>query len=105
MNMAFNRSLRPAQREPRFYRLVVFFERLCEAAEFSNSLLVNLLEPPIKAVTLSLSQHRRTFLDQFIGLTDLLIGLTQLGQILLLPLQTLLFLKGNPMRGISRITE
>jgi hypothetical protein len=55
------------------------------------------LEPRIKALSLPLSQHARKFLDQQIGLADLLIRFAELGKILLLPLQALIFLKGDPM--------
>ena len=73
---------------PALTAVVVFFERLCEVAEFCDSLLFGLLEPGIKAFPLPLSEHARKFLDQFVGLSDLLICLTQLCQVLLLPLQT-----------------
>src|SRR6516165_5590576 len=42
-------------------------------------------------------QHRRELLDQFLGRTKLRIGFAQASQIVFLPLQTLLFLKGDPM--------
>src|SRR5579859_5959582 len=95
--MALDRSLRPSQRESGLYRLIIFFERLRKAAQFGDALLFHLLEPRIKAFPLALSQHGRKFLDQFIGLSDFLIGFAELGEIFLLPLQALLLLKRDPM--------
>ena len=97
MHMALDWTLRPDKRESRLHRLIIFFERLRKAAQFRDSLLINLFQPCIKAFPLALSQHGRKFQNQFIGLLDLLIPLAQLGQILLLPFQTLIFFKGNPM--------
>lgn len=95
--MTLNRTLRPGERESRLHRRVIFFERLCKAAEFGDAQLFNLLEPGIKAFPLPLSQHGRKFLDEFIGLSDLLICFAELGEILLLPFQALLFFKRDPM--------
>ncbi len=64
MNMTLNWTLRPGERESGFHRLVVFFDRLCKAAQFRDSLLFNLFQPRIKAFPLPLSQHGREFLDQ-----------------------------------------
>lgn len=97
MHMALNRSLRPSQRESGLHRLIIFFERLRKAAQFGDALLFHLLEPSIKAFPLALSQHGGKFLDQFIRLSDLLIGFAQVRQVLLLPREALLFLKRNPM--------
>ena len=95
--MTLNWPLRPAEGQSSFYRLVIFVERLRKAREFREALLFHLFQPRIKAFPLALSQHGRKFLDQEIGLSDLLIPLAQLRQVLLLPLQALIFLKGDPM--------
>src|SRR4051812_39471822 len=97
MNIPLYRSLSPGERESSFDSIIIFFERLCKATEFGDALLFHRMEPGIKAFPLPLSQHGRKCLNQEVGLSDLLIGFAQLGQMFLLPLQELLFLTGNPM--------
>ena len=99
--MTLNGSLRPSKRESCFYSLVIFFERLCKAAEFGNALLFHLFQPRIKAFPFPLSQHGREFLDQLIGLGNFWISRTQLCEILLLPLQPLLFFQGDPVSHLT----
>ncbi len=76
------------------------FERLGKATLFGDSLLVNLFQPLIKAFPFSLSQHRRKFLGQFIDLSDFLISFTEVNDMLLLPFQSLVFLKGDSMSDL-----
>ena len=101
MHVALNGTLRPNQREFGFDRIVVPFERLSEAAQFRVTGFFGLLEPGIQTVCLPLTEHARKFLDQFIRRWNLLICLTQLCQVLLLPLQALLFLQRDPMSDLG----
>ncbi|HEY6407672.1 MAG TPA: hypothetical protein VIY29_09420, partial [Ktedonobacteraceae bacterium] len=84
--------VRPGKCKAGLHRLIIFFERLRKAAQFGGALLFDLFEPRIKAFSFALSQHRRKFLDQFIGFSNFLSGFAELGERLLLPLQALLFL-------------
>src|SRR6266571_4750893 len=85
-------SMRPA-----FTASLALFNRLRKVLEFWWPLFLDLLEPGIQAFSLSLPQHRSKVSDELIRLSNLLISLTQLGQILLLPVQALLFFQRDPM--------
>jgi hypothetical protein len=85
---------------PAFTALSSRFNRLGKVFEFLRPLFLNLLEPGIQALSISLPQHRRKAGDELIRFSNLLISLTQLGQILLLPVQTLLFFKSDPMSNL-----
>ena len=74
MHMALDRTLRPSQGKPGLHRLVVFLERLGKAAEFRNTLLFYLSQLGIKAFPFPFAQHGGKFLDEFIGLADLLVS-------------------------------
>ena len=97
MYLAFRLAIAPLQRKASFYRIVVSFQPLSKILEFSYALYFDPLKPGIQALSLSFPQHAGKVGDEFMSLLDLLISFTQLGQVLLLPVQTLLFLKGNPM--------
>ena len=101
MDMALRRPLRPREREPGLHSVIVFFERLRKAAQFGDALLFDLFQPCIKAFPFPLTQHGRKLLDEFVGLADLLIRFAELAEVLLLPLQALIFLKGNPMSDLE----
>ena len=101
MNMVLNRPLRPGKRESCLHSVIVFFERLCKAAQFGHALLFDLFQPCIKTFPFPLTQHGRKFLDEFVGLADLLIRFAKLAEVLHLPLRALLFLKGNPMSDLG----
>ena len=97
MYLAFRLTIAPLQRKASFYCIVVSFQPLSKILEFSYALYFDLLEPGIQARSLPFPQHAGKVGDEFMRLLDLLISFTQLGQVLLLPVQTLLFFKGNPM--------
>src|SRR5260370_1095665 len=59
--------------------------------------VLNLLKPGIQALSLSLPEHDGKVGDELMHPLDLLISFPQLGQVFLLPVQTLLFFKSNPM--------
>jgi len=82
---------------PAFTASSSLFNRLRKVLEFSYALCFDLLEPGIQALSLSFPQHAGKVGDEFRRLLDLLISFTQLGQVLLLPVQTLLFFKSHPM--------
>ena len=85
MDMTLDRPLTPLECESSFHSIVVAFERECKTAQFCNALHLGFAEPCIQTFSLSLSQHRRKVLNQFICLSNLRISLAQLSQILLLP--------------------
>ena len=97
MYLAFRLAIAPLQRKASLYRIVVSFQPLSKILEFCYALCIYLLKPGIQIFTLPLSQHGRKVGDEFIYLSDLLISLTQLDEVLLLPVQTLFLFKGNPM--------
>ena|SRR5437588_860723 len=97
MHLALGLTIAPLQGEASFHRVVVSFHSLSKVCEFCWPLFLDLLEPGIQAFSLSLAQHRRKVSDELIRFSNLLISFTQLGQVLLLPVQTLLFFKSNPM--------
>jgi hypothetical protein len=101
MYMSLDRSLRPGERQSGFDRIIIFFERLRKVTEFGDPLQFHLLQPSIKVFSLALSQHAGKFLDERVCLSDLLIGFAEVGQMLLLPLQALIFLTGNPMSHLG----
>jgi hypothetical protein len=97
MHLALGLTIAPLQGEASFHRIVVSFQPLSKVCEFWWPLFLDLLEPGIQAFSLSLPQHRSKVRDELIRLSNLLISFTQLGQILLLPVQALLFFKRDPM--------
>ena len=64
-------------------------------------MLLHPFEPLIQAFALSLPQHAGAFLDQLVGLGNLWVFLAELGQLALLPLQTLFFFEGHPMSNLQ----
>src|SRR6266566_6536501 len=97
MDLALGLAVAPLQREASFHRIIVPFYSLSKVLELCNALCFDLREPGIQPLSLSLPQHAGKVGDEFICLCDLLISLTQLGQVLLLPVQALFLFKGNPM--------
>ncbi len=97
MHLTLDLPLTPLQSEASFHRIVVFFQPIGKTLEFGDPLFLHSIKPLIEAFALSLSQHGGEFLDEFICLSDLLISLTQLSQVRLLPFQTLILFKGDPM--------
>ena len=97
MYLALGLTVAPLQRKASFYRIVVSFQPLSKILEFSYALYFDLLKPDIQALSLSFPQHAGKVSDEFMSLLDLWISFTQLGHVLLLPVQTLLLFKGNPM--------
>ena len=98
MHLALGLTIAPLQGKASFHRIVVSFQSLSKVLEFWCALVprpsgarhpgVLLVVPAACVVQVG---------DEFIRLLNLLISFTQLGQVLLLPVQTLLFFKGNPM--------
>ena len=101
MHLPFGLPVAPREGKPCFHRLIILFESLSKALEFSYPLVLHPFELLIQAFALSLSQHTGEFLDQFVGLGNLRVFLTELGQIALLPLQTLFFFKDHPMSNLQ----
>ena len=97
MHLALGLTIAPLQGEASFHRIVVSFQSLSKVCEFWWPLFFDLLEPGIQAFSLSLPQHSSKVSDELLRLSNLLISFPQLGQVLLLPVQTLLFCKSNPM--------
>jgi hypothetical protein len=97
MNMPLHRPLTPFERQPGFHGIVVSFQALSKVLEFCYSVCFDRIEPGIQALSLSLPQHAGKVSDEVTRLLDLSISFTQLDQVLLLPIETLLFLKDDPM--------
>ena len=65
---------------------------------------INPLKPGIQAFSGSLAQHGGKVSHEVIDLLDLLIRLTQLSQLLFLPVQALFFFEGDPMSAPSKLS-
>src|SRR5258708_8919607 len=101
MHLPFGLPVAPREGKTCFHRLII----LLESPPQSSGVLLPLGSPPfeplIQAFALSLPQHAGKFLDQLVGLGNLRVLLAELGQIALLPLQTLFFFKGHPMSNLQ----
>jgi len=97
MHLALGLTIAPLQGESSFHCIVVSFQSQSKVFEFLRPLFLDFLEPGIQAFSSSLPQHAGKVGDEVICLLDFLISLTQLSQILLLPVETLFLFKGDPM--------
>jgi hypothetical protein len=97
MHLSLHLTLTPFQRQASFHGIVIFFQSKGLALEFGHPLFFHTTEPAIEAFAPALSQHGGKILDENSGLGNLVVSLTQLSQVLLLPLQALIFFKSDPM--------
>ena|SRR5215469_1376090 len=77
LNMAFDGSLAPDEREPGLDGIVVPLKPLCKALQFCHPLLFEEFEPGVQLFTLPLAQHGGEASDEFIRVRNLLVGLTE----------------------------
>jgi hypothetical protein len=97
MHLALRLAVAPCEGEASFHRIVIFFQSESLALKFRDALFLYAFEPLIQACAPWLPQHSGELLDQLIGLGNLRIFLAELGQVALLPPQTLVFFKSDPM--------
>src|SRR5260370_34546267 len=100
VDLSLNLALAPFQREASFHGIIVVAQSLGKALQLRNAVLGDLFEPFIELFPLSLTQHRREDLDQFVRLSYLLISLREASQIGFLPIEALLFFKIDPMSNL-----
>src|SRR5437879_12176158 len=97
MHLALGLAIAPLQREASFHRIVVFPQALGKTLQFGHSLLLDAHQPLVESFALSLAQHGGELLDQLRGFTDLPISVTKSGEVGFLPIESLFFLKRDPM--------
>ncbi len=101
MHLALRLAVASLQGEASFHRIVIFFQPRSKALKLWDAFFFHPIEPLIQALALSLPQHGREFLDQLVSLGNLRIFFAELSQVVLLPLQALLFLKSRPNRDLA----
>ncbi len=69
--------------------------------EFHHPLLLDQIKPRVQRLALPLSEDAGKALDKLKGFRDLSISLTESSEILFLPIETLFFLKGDPVRHLQ----
>ena len=101
MHLALRLAVAPLQGEASFHRIVIFFQSESLALELWDAFFFHPIEPLIQPLALLLPQHGRECLDQLVGLGNLPIFFVELSEVVLLPLQALLFLKSRPNRDLA----